>query len=583
MTAIADARAHPDGHVPTLKLAWRLATYRLGLCAGTLAMLVVSNGLLLVLGLLLQRVFDGLTSRAPAGLGVYGPIAILVGVEFTRIGAAWGSGMLWTACYERMGGLLRVNLLRAQMQSGGPEAGTLHASPGEAVSRFRDDVQDMLGFLDTALYVAGRALFALGSVAVMLRIDPVVTVAVALPMVAMVVAARVLAGRIRTLRRASREATAAVTGFVGEVFGAVLAVKAAAAAEAVLERLAGMNERRRRAALRDQLFTDLLDAFNSTTVDLSIGLVLLVATSLLHRGDFTVGDLALFASYATTLVTLPRWGGQLLVRHRQAGVAVERLTPLLPHGSPAALVTGRPLFLSGEVPPVAAPAGGVRRDALDALDVLEVRGLSAVHPASGRGVHDVSLVLRRGTLTVVAGPVGAGKTTLLRALLGLLPAQAGTVSWNGEPVADPAEFLVPPRAAYVPQVPRLFSESLQDNLLLGSVKDGAGELTAALRMAVLEDDVAAMPEGLATRVGARGIRLSGGQVQRSATARALMRGADLLVLDDVSSALDVETERRLWDRLLADRRTTYLVVSNRPATIARADQVVRLDHGRVGP
>jgi ATP-binding cassette, subfamily B, bacterial len=580
MTASGNVLAHPDGHVPTLKLAWRLATYRIGPCAGTLAMLVVSNGLLLALGLLLQRVFNALTSHAPAGLGVYGPIAILVAVEFTRIGAAWGSGMLWTACYEQMGGLLRVNLLRAQMQSGGPEAGTLHASSGEAVSRFRDDVQDVLGFLDTALYVAGRALFALGSVAVMLRIDPVVTVAVALPMVAMVVAARVLAGRIRTLRRASREATAAVSGLVGEAFGAVLAVKAAAAAEAVLQRLAGMNERRRRAALRDQLFTDLLDAFNSTTVDLSIGLVLLVATSLLHRGDLTVGDLALLASYATTLVTLPRWGGQLLVRHRQAGVAVERLTPLLPQGSPAALVTSRPLFLSGEVPPVAPPAAGVRRDALEALDV---QGLSAVHPASGRGVHDVSLVLRRGTLTVVAGPVGAGKTTLLRALLGLLPAQAGTVSWNGEPVADPAAFLVPPRAAYVPQVPRLFSESLQDNLLLGWVKDGAGELTAALRMAVLEDDVAAMPEGLATRVGARGIRLSGGQVQRSATARALVRRADLLVLDDVSSALDVETERRLWDRLLADRSTTYLVVSNRPATIARADQVVRLDHGRVRP
>jgi ATP-binding cassette, subfamily B, bacterial len=580
MTAIANLRAHPDGHVPTLKLAWRVATYRVGPCAGTLAMLVVSNGLLLVLGLLLQRVFDGLTSRAPAGLGVYGPIAILVAVEFTRIGAAWGSGMLWTACYEQMGGLLRVNLLRAQMQSGGPEAGTLHASPGEAVSRFRDDIQDVLYFLDTALWVAGRALFALGSVTVMLRIDPLVTVAVALPLAAMVVAARVLTGRIRTHRRASRQATAAVAGFLGEVFGAVLAIKTAAAVDAVLEHLAGLNERRRRAALRDQLLTDLLDAFNSTTVDLSIGLVLLLAASALRRGDFTVGDLALFASYAGTLVDVPRYGGQLLVRYRQAGVAVERLTPLLPQGSPAALVTSRPLFLSGEAPPVAAPVRDGRRDA---LEVLEVRGLSAVHPTSGRGVHDLSLALRRGTLTVVTGPVGAGKTTLLRALLGLLPAQAGTVSWNGAPVADPAAFLVPPRAAYVPQVPRLFSESLQDNLLLGLDRDDAGELTAALRTAVLEDDVAAMPDGLATRVGARGIRLSGGQVQRSATARALVRGADLLVLDDVSSALDVETERRLWDRLLADRSTTYLVVSNRPATIARADQVVRLDHGRVRP
>lgn len=106
---------------------------------------------------------------------------------------------------------------------------------------------------------------------------------------------------------------------------------------------------------------------------------------------------------------------------------------------------------------------------------------------------------------------------------------------------------------------------------------------SAVHTAVLDRDVASMPSGLHTQVGARGVRLSGGQVQRAAIARALVRRTDLLVLDDVSSALDVETERRLWERLLADADRTLLVVSNRPATIARADQVIRLDHGRIQP
>jgi ATP-binding cassette subfamily B protein len=246
----------------------------------------------------------------------------------------------------------------------------------------------------------------------------------------------------------------------------------------------------------------MLDTFSRVTVSLSTGLVLLLAIPAMRSGAFTVGDLALFASYVGTL--------------------------------------------------------------------------TAVHPGSGRGVRDVELTLVRGSFTVITGPAGAGKTTLLRALLGLMPTQDGAVLWNGDPVEDRSGFFVPPRCAYVPQVPRLFSESLRDNLLLGS--DDTTGVTTAVRDAVFDDDVAAMPDGLATAVGTRGVRLSGGQVQRAAIARALVRRPELLVLDDVSSALDVHTEWRLWDRLRRDR--TLLVVSNRPATINRADQVIRLDDGR---
>jgi ATP-binding cassette subfamily B protein len=212
--------------------------------------------------------------------------------------------------------------------------------------------------------------------------------------------------------------------------------------------------------------------------------------------------------------------------------------------------------------------------------VLTIRGLSATHPTTGRGIGDIDLTLERGSFTVIGGPVGAGKTTLLRALLGLMPAEGGTVTWNGHPVTDLAAFMVPPRAAYLPQVPRLFSESLADNVLLGSDPD-AVDLDGALRTAVLETDLRGMPDGLAIRLGARGVRLSGGQAQRVATARAVARRPDLLVLDDVSSALDLDTERALWGRLLRDTQATLLVVSNRPATLARAHRVITLDHGHV--
>jgi ATP-binding cassette subfamily B protein len=134
-------------------------------------------------------------------------------------------------------------------------------------------------------------------------------------------------------------------------------------------------------------------------------------------------------------------------------------------------------------------------------------------------------------------------------------------------------------------VPRLFSAPLRENLLLGWPADGH-RLTTSVRLAALEQDLALMPERLDTVVGPRGVRLSGGQVQRATAARALVRTPDLLVVDDLSSALDVETESLLWDRIAEAAKTghgpaTLLVVSHRRAALERADQVLVLDRGSV--
>jgi ATP-binding cassette, subfamily B, bacterial len=181
---------------------------------------------------------------------------------------------------------------------------------------------------------------------------------------------------------------------------------------------------------------------------------------------------------------------------------------------------------------------------------------------------------------VVTGRIGAGKTTLLRVLLGLLPREAGTITWNATPVRDPAAFFAPPLSAYTPQVPRLFSESLRDNILMGLPED-AVDVPAAIHAAVLDRDIAVLEHGLDTLVGTRGVKLSGGQAQRTAAARMFVREPELLVVDDLSSALDVETERRLWERLFARRDATCLAVSHRRAALRRADQIIVLKDGRV--
>lgn len=154
------------------------------------------------------------------------------------------------------------------------------------------------------------------------------------------------------------------------------------------------------------------------------------------------------------------------------------------------------------------------------------------------------------------------------------------ILWNDMPIHDPASFFVPPQAAYTPQNPKLFSQTLLDNILLGLPQDTA-DVTAALRLAVLGPDLATMPQGLTTVIGPRGMRLSGGQMQRTAAARMFVREPELFVFDEISSALDVETEHTLWEQLFAQRDATCLVVAHRRPALMRADKILLLKDGRL--
>jgi ATP-binding cassette, subfamily B, bacterial len=269
------------------------------------------------------------------------------------------------------------------------------------------------------------------------------------------------------------------------------------------------------------------------------------------------------------------------------------------HGAPAeTLVQHRPVYLREPLPPLPTM---VRTDA-DRLETLTVEGLTYRYPGTTRGIEAVTFQLVRGSFTVITGQIGSGKTTLLRGLLGLLPADSGAIHWNGHLVIQPDTFFIPPRSAYTPQTPRLFSDTLRENILLGLAEDRV-DLPQAIHLAVLEPDLATLADGLDTVVGPRGVRLSGGQIQRAGAARMFVRQPELLVFDDLSSALDVETELRLWENLgqfgildfgfwsdaddqkskiqNQESKMTCLVVSHRRAALRRADQVIVLKEGRV--
>lgn len=219
-------------------------------------------------------------------------------------------------------------------------------------------------------------------------------------------------------------------------------------------------------------------------------------------------------------------------------------------------------------------APAARAGAEDRLEELELRGLTAVHDDGTIGTSDVDLVVRRGELVLLLGQIGSGKSSLLSALAGLV-SYRGSLRWNGTPVVDPQSFLRPGRVAHVAQVPRVLSGTFADNIRLDHDRD----VQRSIADARLERDVAegGGPDGV---VGHRGLRLSGGQVQRLALARALAADTELLVADDVSSALDATTEVELWESLRR-RGSTVIGATTKRSALARADRVVVLLEGRV--
>ena len=554
---------------------WRLVRFRLalyllsGFAASTMFYIIP-----LVPGLVIQHLFDTLTHDASATSGAWWLLGVLLGVSIVRVVMLGLAVFAETTVAAIARALLHRNLFAHILAQPGSRA--LPASPGEAVSRFRDDAEELTNFLTWTLDPVGQFAMLVIALFVLLRVNVPITLVVVAPLLGALLLVQQARKRIQDYRKANQEAIGAVTGLLGEIFGVTLAVQVAGASERVVTYLEGINRSRQRAAVRDVVLTQSLTALTNNGASVGTGLVLLLAARAIRSGSFTIGDFTLFVSYLTWLTQMTGFFGNYLTRICQMAVSWSRLQVLLPGATPDALTRHAPVALRGALPAIPHPA---KMDA-DRLNSLTVQDLAYRYPESGRGISGVSFTLQRGTLTVVTGLIGAGKTTLLRTLLGLVPCDAGSLHWNDAEVTDPATFMTPPHCAYTAQAPVLFSETLRQNLLLG-LPESSVDLPSALRAAVLEHDLALLGDGLETLVGPNGVRLSGGQVQRAAAARMFVREAELVVVDDLSSALDVETERHIWDRLFQRPDVTCLAVSHRRATLGRADQVIVLDEGHI--
>jgi len=550
--------------------AWRTAVFRGRIWAKCWLFWTTFYLSPLVTGWILKLVFDelersGSVSRLLVLLGVTEAASWVVFAISVWFVIRWWVGVST---------LVRTNMLEAQTASGGPKAATLPLSPSEAITRFHDDTRDTVIWADSWLDGGGIMLYGIGALTIMATIDVGAALIALVPLAAVTIITRYLTPQLYAARAADRRAAATVNSYLGEMFAGMLAFRLAGREGAAIRRLEVHTAERRRTAVRDTVLQQAIDGMASSTADVTIGLTLLVLVGPMRDGTLSVGDIALFVAYAVQLGRVPRFASRLITAREQATVAYERMSEMVAPGRPADLVEPTEVTIE-------------RRDVMrrrdpdpdrSSLERLDLRGLTSVFGDTGGGVRDIDLSVARGSFVVVTGEVGSGKSTLLRVLAGLEPLQHGTIEWNGAPIDDVAAWMVPPQAAYLPQIPRLFSESISANIRLG--REGY-DLDEVLELTTLAYDLAEMPDRIDTRVGARGLRLSGGQAQRVATARSLLTQPELLLIDDVSSALDVATELELWTSLRRQGLSTIVAVSHRQLAFDLADEVITLRGGRV--
>jgi len=534
----------------TMREIYRLMTNdpRYGLWSVALFLVMVILGLdSAVLAWLWADVVDGVGQPLLPALGIAAALLVAVPVPYY-------TGRLFPEWWVRQ--MLRISLRLVYGQTG-PRRVSSH-TPAEVVAQGGDT--------ERTVELADNLIDQF--IAVVVLVSMTVVSRSVVPGL-FFVATMVVSGLMSTLfgprlERAARDTVAARAAFATALVSALSAartVKLAGATAPVLAHLAKLDTVRSARQRREIS----VNVFARSTPALAAGLLPIGVWALYLTGDLTAGATLV----AVSTLGSARWfawtTASLVAQLPSARVWTRRTVAMTGVGAYSAAVPGVDISAGTAPAPDPAPRHPLRR--------LDLAGFSAVHEDGTVGVRDVDLSVERGNLVLVVGPVGAGKSSLLRAMAGIVH-HTGALRWNGEAVTEPEHFLRPNQVGYVAQLPRVLSGTVDDNIRLGHEVDPVG----AVSTAQLDHDLSGAGGGLGLTIGHKGTRLSGGQLQRLALARALAPHTELLIADDVSSALDVTTELALW-QALRERGVTVVGSTSKRAALVQADQVMVLIGG----
>jgi ATP-binding cassette subfamily B protein len=559
----------------TLKFIIQLISYRKFLYGINLIIWSLAHLSPVFIGLFTKLFFDKLSGESTVELSIDTIIILFLVVSLARILFIILGMVTHVTQSFIFQSLLRISVLNRLFEK--PVAEAHHHSNGEVNTSLRDDISQSSFILGQLQIFPGHFLFFIGASIILFHANWQIALASYLPIIVMMVILHYVKYKLVEFRKAYLEATSEVNGFLGSIYDSIQAVLLSCSEKHIVNSFDSLIEKRRRLSLREGLFNSIINSFFSNSSKMVLGLIMLFSALHWGQGFLTVGDLALFVFYSPYVNGFIGLFGDLFIQFKQAGVSINRLLKLSNTDSSASLVikdhsesmSNRP---STTDTPNEKPS--------QTLMTLESENLSYYYHGSANGITEINMRLERGSRTVVIGRVGSGKSTLIKLLTGQLKATSGILKWNGTEIVDPVSFFQSPVCAYTAQVTHLITDTLRNNVLLG-LPATDDELLKILHRAVMDKEIEWLDNGLDTEIGVGGIKLSGGQAQRTAVARMYARQAELYVIDDVSSALDIETQAQLWNRIFKEDHSTYLIVSYRKEVLLRANNIIVMKEGRI--
>ena len=436
---------------------------------------------------------------------------------------------------------------------------------GNLMSLFTNDLDTIQECFSWGFLMFFDALF-LGALSLykMLRMNPWLTLFCMIPMLIMLFIGALLMRYLTKKWEIRQQAFSNLSDFSQESFSGISVIKAFVKESVELLAFGRLNSENERANINYTKYSTLLTVGVTLFVESVICVILGYGGSLVHKGVFDAGQLVEFIGYFTSIIWPIMAISQLLEMHSRGKASLKRISELL---DAEATVVDRP---------------GVRD--VDVLDgEIEFRHLSFSYPDDRREVlSDISFHINKGECVGVIGRTGSGKTTLVDLILRTYNVPDGCIFIDGHDVNDLPIRTVRKFTAYVPQDNFLFSDTIENNIALASDDITHDKILHAAVMADIHDNISTFTKGYETVLGERGVTVSGGQKQRISIARALLKDAPILILDDSVSAVDVKTEKIILENLKNERAgKTTLLIAHRFSTVEETDKVLYIDDGKV--